>query len=242
MTHIRLPSRQRDIRISLLVSVAFHAAVAVFLLLMAAAESGLPRLLKAEGTNLIVSWISVVPAVKETATAPAGKTAPRVSAPAVPDPESKASSRPKEDGAAPAAAALAGRMTYVPAALTATGVSRTAGVSGVPVSAPSGRGASGAVLTAVSPRYRSNDRPAYPLAARLRGYEGMVLLSVEVSADGRVDDLMVKRSSGYEVLDRSALEAVRNWTFEPARRMGQPVRMRVDIPVKFVLQGQESLS
>ncbi|MGV8081547.1 MAG: TonB family protein [Syntrophales bacterium] len=242
MTHIRLPSRQRDIRISLLVSVAFHAAVAVFLLLMAAAESGLPRLLKAEGTNLIVSWISVVPAVKETATAPAGKTAPRVSAPAVPDPESKASSRPKEDGAAPAAAALAGRMTYVPAALTATGVSRTAGVSGVPVSAPSERGASGAVLTAVSPRYRSNDRPAYPLAARLRGYEGMVLLSVEVSADGRVDDLMVKRSSGYEVLDRSALEAVRNWTFEPARRMGQPVRMRVDIPVKFVLQGQESLS
>lgn len=241
MTHIRLPSRQRDIRISLLVSVAFHAAVAVFLL-MAAAESGLPRLLKAEGTNLIVSWISVVPAVKETATAPAGKTAPRVSAPAVPDPESKASSRPKEDGAAPAAAALAGRMTYVPAALTATGVSRTAGVSGVPVSAPSERGASGAVLTAVSPRYRSNDRPAYPLAARLRGYEGMVLLSVEVSADGRVDDLMVKRSSGYEVLDRSALEAVRNWTFEPARRMGQPVRMRVDIPVKFVLQGQESLS
>lgn len=241
MTHIRLPSRQRDIRISLLVSVAFHAAVAVFLL-MAAAESGLPRLLKAEGTNLIVSWISVVPAVKETATAPAGKTAPRVSAPAVPDPESKASSRPKEDGAAPAAAALAGRMTYVPAALTATGVSRTAGVSGVPVSAPSERGASGAVLTAVSPRYRSNGRPAYPLAARLRGYEGMVLLSVEVSADGRVDDLMVKRSSGYEVLDRSALEAVRNWTFEPARRMGQPVRMRVDIPVKFVLQGQESLS
>ncbi len=94
----------------------------------------------------------------------------------------------------------------------------------------------------MSPRYRSNDRPAYPLAARLRGYEGMVLLSVEVSADGRVDDLMVKRSSGYEVLDRSALEAVRNWTFEPARRMGQPVRMRVDIPVKFVLQGQESLS
>jgi hypothetical protein len=38
MTSIRLPSRQRDIRISLLVSAAFHAAVAVGLLV--AAEYG----------------------------------------------------------------------------------------------------------------------------------------------------------------------------------------------------------
>ena len=107
MTSIRLPSRQTNIRISLLMSAALHVAVAATLLL-AAAESGLPRILKAEGPNLNVSWISVVPAVKEIATAPAGKTAPRVSTPAVPAPESKVSSRPKEDGAAPAAATAAG--------------------------------------------------------------------------------------------------------------------------------------
>ncbi|NPU83426.1 MAG: TonB family protein [Syntrophaceae bacterium] len=240
MTNIRLPSRQRNIRIPLLMSAALHIAVAATLLL-AAAESSLPRLLKAEGPNLSVSWISVVPAIKEAATAPAGRAAPRVSAPAVSVPETEAPSRPKENNAAPEAVA-AERMTYVPAALTATGESRAAGISGLPASAPSGRGTSGAVPTAALPRYRNNARPSYPLAARLRGYEGMVLLSVEVSADGRVDDLMVKRSSGYEVLDRSALDAVRTWTFEPARRMGQPVRMRVDIPVKFVLHGQESLS
>jgi protein TonB len=185
----------------------------------------------------------VVPAVEEAATAPAGKTAPRVSAPSIPVPETKALSMPKEDRAAPKAAAEAGRMTYTPAALTAAASGRAAGVSSIPASsAPSGRGTSGTVVTAALPRYRDNARPAYPLAARLRGYEGMVLLSVDVSADGRVDGLTVKRSSGYEVLDRSALEAVRTWTFEPARRMGREVGMRVDIPVKFVLHGEESLS
>ncbi len=240
MMHIRLPSRQRDIRISLLVSAAFHAAVAA-LLLLAAAESGLPRLLKAEGANLIVSWISVVPAVKETAAAPAGRAAPGVSAPTVPVRQTKSPPRPQEERAVPQAAAEAGRMTYTPAALAVDASGRAAGVSSIPApSAPSGSGVSGAVQTAALPRYRDNARPAYPLAARLRGYEGMVLLSVDVSADGRVDDLTVKRSSGYEVLDRSALDAVRTWTFEPARRMGRAVRMRVDIPVKFVLRGEES--
>ena len=242
MTQIRLPSRQRDIRISLLVSAALHATVVV-LLLMATAESGLPRLLKAEGTNLIVSWISVVPAVQETAVAPAGRAAPRISTPPVSVPQTKALPGPQEEHAAPEAAVEAGRMTYTPAALTAAVSGRVAGVPGVPAaSVPTGSGASGAVPTAALPRYRDNARPAYPLAARLRGYEGMVLLSVDVSAEGRVDGLTVKRSSGYEVLDRSALEAVRTWTFEPARRMGRPVGMRVDIPVKFVLHGEESLS
>ncbi len=242
MTHIRLPSRQRDIRIPILVSAALHAALAVALLL-AAAESGLPRLLKAEGTNLIVSWISVVPAVQETAATPAGRAASRVSAPAVPIRQTKAPPGPQEEHAASEVEAEAGRMTYTPATLTAAVSGRAVSVSGVPAaSVPSGSGASGAVPTAALPRYRDNARPAYPLAARLRGYEGMVLLSVDVSADGRVDGLTVKRSSGHDVLDRSALEAVRTWTFEPARRMGRPIRMRVDIPVKFVLHGEESLS
>lgn len=91
------------------------------------------------------------------------------------------------------------------------------------------------------PRYRENTHPVYPLVARLRGYEGVVLLSAEVSVDGRVGGLKIKRSSGYAVLDRSALEAVKTWKFEPGRKMGKPTGMWVDVPVKFLLKDSEQI-
>ncbi len=91
------------------------------------------------------------------------------------------------------------------------------------------------------PRYRENVHPAYPLVARLRGYEGVVLLSAEISVDGRVGGLKIKRSSGYAVLDRSALEAVKTWKFDPGRKMGKPTGMWVDVPVKFLLKDNEQM-
>jgi protein TonB len=91
------------------------------------------------------------------------------------------------------------------------------------------------------PRYRENVHPAYPLIARIRGYEGVVLLSVEISADGGVGGLRIKRSSGYAMLDRSALEAVKTWKFEPGRKMGKPANMWVEVPVKFILRDNEQM-
>ncbi len=85
------------------------------------------------------------------------------------------------------------------------------------------------------PRYRENTHPDYPLIARMRGYEGIVLLSVEIFANGRVGRLNIKKSSGYAVLDRSALEAVRTWKFEPAKKADIPLTVTVDIPIRFSL-------
>lgn len=85
------------------------------------------------------------------------------------------------------------------------------------------------------PRYRENTHPVYPLIARMRGYEGIVLLSVEIFANGRVGRLNIKKSSGYVVLDRSALEAVRTWKFEPAKKLDFPLTVIVDIPIRFSL-------
>jgi protein TonB len=62
-----------------------------------------------------------------------------------------------------------------------------------------------------------------------------VLLSVEISAGGRPDSVKIEKSSGYERLDRAAVEAVRRWRFKPATREGQPVAARVNIPVQFKL-------
>jgi protein TonB len=93
----------------------------------------------------------------------------------------------------------------------------------------------GVVIEAV-PLYRENAPPAYPRRARLRGYEGSVLLDVRVGADGRAEDVKIAVSSGYRLLDRAALRAVASWRFEPARRNGRAVAMRVTVPIRFRLQ------
>lgn len=92
------------------------------------------------------------------------------------------------------------------------------------------------VVVQARPRYRDNPPPPYPEAARRRQLEGTVVLEVEVSAQGRVGDLVVHRSSGHRMLDESALATVRGWLFEPGRRGGLPVAMTVQVPVRFGLR------
>jgi TonB family protein len=86
------------------------------------------------------------------------------------------------------------------------------------------------------PRYLNASHPTYPVIARIRGYEGMVLLAVEVLTDGRAGEIRIKKSSGYALLDQSALNAVRAWQFEPARKRNMPLAMTVDIPIRFSLK------
>lgn len=96
-------------------------------------------------------------------------------------------------------------------------------------------------ISVAVPRYRENTHPAYPLIARIRGYEGMVILSAEIFTSGSVGALKIKESSGHAVLDKSALEAVKTWKFEPGRKIGKPTTMWVDVPVKFMLKDAESM-
>jgi protein TonB len=80
-------------------------------------------------------------------------------------------------------------------------------------------------------------KPRYPESARRRGIEGTVLLKMRITAQGRVENVQVVRSAGYPDLDESAMEAVRRWRFEPARRNGAAVAEdAVLLPVVFQLQ------
>src|SRR5574337_83099 len=96
-----------------------------------------------------------------------------------------------------------------------------------------GRGGSGGRFSA--PNYGINPLPKYPLVAREKGYEGTVYLRVLVRADGRVERLTVDRSSGYEILDRAAIDSVKDWAFFPAKKGGKSVESWVLLPVKFAL-------
>lgn len=107
---------------------------------------------------------------------------------------------------------------------------RTSGASG---SAPAA--SSSGTLVSATPRYRSNPPPDYPLPSRRRREEGIVLLTVVVQASGSPSAISLSRSSGHPLLDRAALEAVRHWTFEPARAANVPVTSSVVVPVRFSL-------
>ncbi|MBP8980223.1 MAG: energy transducer TonB [Syntrophobacterales bacterium] len=100
---------------------------------------------------------------------------------------------------------------------------------------PGGKETDGTSNSLAVPRYHENPHPAYPRLARLRGHEGVVLLTVEVLPDGKVGRLQIKSSSGYTLLDQSALDSIKKWSFEPGRKMGVPVAMWVDVPIRFRL-------
>ena len=83
--------------------------------------------------------------------------------------------------------------------------------------------------------YLHNPKPAYPAAARQRGWEGTVKLRVRVSAGGEAEQVDIQQSSGYDLLDESALEAVRQWRFIPAKRGETPIASSVVVPLAFHL-------
>ncbi len=84
--------------------------------------------------------------------------------------------------------------------------------------------------------YLHNPPPPYPLMARHNGYQGTVVVRVEVSVGGDCLQARVEKSSGYALLDQAALEAVKLWRFLPARRGNQTVAAWVEVPVTFRLE------
>jgi TonB family protein len=64
---------------------------------------------------------------------------------------------------------------------------------------------------------------------------GDVLLEIVVRHDGTVGDVSVRRGLGGG-LDERAIDAVRQWRFSPARRLGAPVDVIVEVAVAFTLR------
>jgi TonB family protein len=78
-------------------------------------------------------------------------------------------------------------------------------------------------------------KPRYPEAARRAGAQGVTTLRVRVLENGRVGEVVVDQSAGFRDLDVAAMEAVKKWLFEPARRGKEAVSVWVMLPVKFEL-------
>ena len=87
------------------------------------------------------------------------------------------------------------------------------------------------------PLYHLIPKPPYPSRARDLGEQGTVIVSILVAVDGSVADAHVSQSSGYALLDGSALSTVKSkWRFKPARKGGKSVASWVRVPINFTLK------
>jgi TonB family protein len=76
--------------------------------------------------------------------------------------------------------------------------------------------------------------PMYPEAARRSEITGIVIVEVLIGKDGRVKDAAVLKPLPFG-LDQSALDAVRQWTFQPGTLNGEPVDVIFDLTINFRL-------
>lgn len=83
------------------------------------------------------------------------------------------------------------------------------------------------------PRKIKDVKPIYPRPAMLAQVRGSVLIEATIGADGKVHNARVIRS--IAALDEAALDAVRQWEFEPSRVDGVPVAVMMVIIVSFTL-------
>ncbi|WP_428249111.1 energy transducer TonB [Ferrovibrio sp.] len=87
------------------------------------------------------------------------------------------------------------------------------------------------------PGFRNRPQPpVYPVRARQLEQEGVSVVRALIDPEGQSREVRLWRSSGYEMLDQAALNAVRGWAFNAARIGERPVLAWVEIPVQFKLR------
>lgn len=195
-------------------------------------------LLRAESPVVTVNEMSVSVAMRQTeSVAPRAETEPPAPQSVAQRPALKAKPQPAAEQARPSplapphtvATSPAAEPQSVPVAVASPAMPASGAAAPVADSEPDFRAA-----------YLDNPRPPYPMAARRMGWQGRVVLNVEVLAEGRCGGINVSRSSGHEMLDSAALNTVKGWRFAPATHAGHPVTQWFRLPINFSLEGNEA--
>lgn len=84
--------------------------------------------------------------------------------------------------------------------------------------------------------YLQNPKPSYPAQSRRMGEQGKVIVRVLIGVDGLVQKAEIRKSSGFERLDDSALNTVKNWRYVPGKRAGVVEAMWFSVPINYVLE------
>lgn len=81
------------------------------------------------------------------------------------------------------------------------------------------------------PELLSSVPPAYPLLAKKYKVEGDVTVQANIDASGNV--VRMKVVSGPVLLHQAAMDALRQWKYQPAKLNDQPVPMQIRVTIKF---------
>jgi protein TonB len=223
-------------------AVSFASAVAAHVLLVVGVRALAPvRPHKPAFAELAVEMVPARPdPMRAEPPAPRGETPPET-APVAPPPRAeptrprkavvRASAKQAPSGDEAPAIAATPAPAKEPESGSSTGDPEAPPAPPPPTPAPP----TPAVSVVGTPRYRSNPRPDYPVPSLRRREEGTVLLTADVKPDGTTSAVSLKQSCGFPMLDKAAIDAVRRWTFEPARVDGRAVATQVVVPVRFSL-------
>jgi len=87
-------------------------------------------------------------------------------------------------------------------------------------------------------KYLSSIR--YPMKAKEKDMQGKVLVKFIIDKTGKVRDVTIAKSSGYEILDDASVTHISNSPdWKPGYQSGKPVNVEFIVPIKFILVGVE---
>lgn len=173
------------------------------------------------------------PAVTPQRSTPQPLVTPPSPSPALPtQPSPAASTTPSE--VAPAVTASAPSAPAPASAPSAPAPTSTP--TGTAVATPSPAAPPKIELPSTKADYLNNPAPAYPSASKRMGEQGLVIVRTLIGTDGTAQRAEVRTSSGFERLDKVAVETVLQWRYVPGKRNGEPEAMWFDVPIHFQLK------
>ena len=103
--------------------------------------------------------------------------------------------------------------------------------------APKAAAVSAPVSVDLSTKMVAGKPPRYPTESRRAKEQGTVVLRLLLGVDGSVAEIALAHSSGFDRLDKAALDAVKHWRWSPTMQAGQAMQVRGTVEIPFVLQG-----
>jgi protein TonB len=82
------------------------------------------------------------------------------------------------------------------------------------------------------PKLISGRAPVYPMSQWRSGKSGFANVTFTIGRDGMTSDISVEQAS-YAYFGNHTIIAVKDWKFEPARKNGQPLPLRIRLVVRF---------
>jgi protein TonB len=228
-------------------SVVFVCVGAVHALLLYAMHTGMSRMADERvQPPVLISEVALL----EAAPAPQPTPVPPAMQPTKPKPVLRPAPRPmprsKPTQAPPILHAQRSQeaqvVTPVQASTQPTAAAEPSAAPALPATGAAGERADKAApqpaveLPSSNAAYLNNPKPPYPPTSKRLGEQGRVVVRVFIGADGNPGDVEIKKSSGYDRLDQTALDTVKRWRFVPGKRGGVAEAMWFNVPINFVLE------